>query len=799
MKTAEHRHDDFLPCVRERILSKTRIYTDRLIGLLVDRHRLLVGLLVAVTIALGFSIPWLQGDPTLKSAVDIHSETYRQYVRFAEVFGEEEYLLVAITNQERVDDPNILNRLERITMELGNVPHVTQVVSINTLRSFNEKNGRFGVFPLVTRTSNGLTLIGNKDLESIRKALPIIPLLLSEDMKTVGILLQVEKQFGFDIPVIERLIGSVRAILAENVPSGSQYRIIGPHIIRAAIQKYNVQTAVVFGILCLGICTLVSAYIFKSLRVTWITFAVVGVSVTWILAFMSLSGIPLNSTTGLSFGLVLVVSAATVIRIVTHFNQWYVLVQGKTEACRQALETVFIPCLMCSATTAAGFATMMVSSIPMVFQLGLIMSLGVMLSFLVASILTPAFLVFLKPLDQVSYRRMADDWVAKVLSRAESLIIGHNRIVVAFGLVLTLVLFAGVFRVNSDTQILRMLSNSTPEMADLLFVERHLVSVHSIEILIEGEDGVFKQYEAWEKVAVLGENLKEVPEVVATESLLSLLEHMAGVLHGDKIAKPSNLAKAGVVPEILGLLSFSEEGRKITGRYLDDTRSRIRISVRIANSPSVPISETIGAIRSRTCEVMNGMGKVAVTGDLAIFADQGEKLVRSQIISLVLAFILITMLLIIQLRSPLLGLISLIPNIPPVATVFGVMGWMGISLDTVTVFAATVALGLAVDDTIHYLAQLKEESKALHQRNATRQCVRRAFKVTAKAMLSTSAILFAGFVVLVISPFRPVVSFGILGSVAILVANLSDIVLLPSVILASPRIRSLIERKMTSK
>ena len=99
---------------------------------------------------------------------------------------------------------------------------------------------------------------------------------------------------------------------------------------------------------------------------------------------------------------------------------------------------------------------------------------------------------------------------------------------------------------------------------------------------------------------------------------------------------------------------------------------------------------------------MDGHGRITVTGDISVFAAQASALIRSQIKSLALAFILITGLLIVNLRSVMLGLVSLIPNIPPVALIFGIMGWTGISLDTVTVFAASVALGLAVDDTVHF-------------------------------------------------------------------------------------------------
>jgi uncharacterized protein len=400
----------------------------------------------------------------------------------------------------------------------------------------------------------------------------------------------------------------------------------------------------------------------------------------------------------------------------------------------------------------------------------------------------------MKPLNPNSYQRMAGDWVARTLRRMEDLIFNHYRFVTAVGLVFTAVMFAGIPFVRSDTQILRMLSASTQEIKDLGFVEEQLTSVHSLELLIEAQDGTFKSSEAWKKVAELDEKLRMISEVVATDSLLPLLEYLQSLL-GDSANSEKNLfSNPALLPQLLMLTSMSDEGRRLTGRYLDYGSGRLHISIRIKNSPSVPITDTIEAVRSTAESVMEGYGRITVTGDISVFAAQSSALIRSQIKSLALAFILITGLLIMNLRSVMLGLVSLIPNIPPVALIFGIMGWTGISLDSVTVFAASVALGLAVDDTVHFLTQLKLEMRTQRKKGSIPICVRRAFDITAKAMLSTSAVLFFAFLVLVISPFRPVVSFGILGAASILTALMADVIFMPSVILASPTVRKFISR-----
>ena len=139
-----------------------------------------------------------------------------------------------------------------------------------------------------------------------------------------------------------------------------------------------------------------------------------------------------------------------------------------------------------------------------------------------------------------------------------------------------------------------------------------------------------------------------------------------------------------------------------------------------------------------------------------------------------------------------MGLVSLLPNVVPVAAILGTMGWLGISLDTVTVFCAAVSLGLAVDDTVHFLKQLRYELMSRGHEVPFGTCVHRAFLVTAKPMVSTSAVLFFGFIMLLISPFRPVNSFGILSSIAIVTALAGDVVLLPSILLSAPPLQRLI-------
>jgi predicted RND superfamily exporter protein len=421
------------------------------------------------------------------------------------------------------------------------------------------------------------------------------------------------------------------------------------------------------------------------------------------------------------------------------------------------------------------------------------MSLGVLIAYGLAMILTPAFFSVMKSLDAPSYSGMLQDWLNLRLQRIEKSIFRRHRFYVALGAVVAIFLFAGAPMIHSDVQVARMLSGSTREIKDLKFAEQNLTPVNTLELMLEANPGAFKKAEIWKKVAELEKRLRDIPEVASTDSLLPLLEYLDGLMGSGAEPQKDIFAKPDVIPQLLTVTSLTSEGKRAIRRFVDEGYGRLRISVRIKDSPGVPISNTIEQIQRTADAVMNGWARPTVTGDLTVFASQQSALIKDQIESMAIAAVLITLIMMLQMGSPMLGLISLIPNVPPVAAVFGVMGWFGISLDGVTVFAATVAVGLAVDNTIHYLTQLKRDM-TLNQGTTIEECVRRAYRLTAKQIASWSSVTLMGFLALAVSPFKPVVLFGILGCSALCLGLFGDLIFIQSLILSSPAIRSTIDK-----
>jgi predicted RND superfamily exporter protein len=766
------------------------------LDLLVDHRTSLVIVVAIMSVIFAFLVPRLQTDPTLRSGMDTTSDAYHKYQEFVDVFGNEEFILVAAKNEMGLQDPRILSALQKMTQELEESEKVAEVVSLADMRVFQKKGELFGNYPVIRKEGGKPSLPPPADLETMKKALPIMDLLVSKDLKTMGILVRAQDQWKFDVAAVKVLIAEIKELVQKASPPGTEITLVGPALIRQAIVRYNIQTGIIFGILCMLIGTVVTVYVFKSARITAITNVILGICVLWVLGLMSLLGIPLNSTTALSFGFIPITTVEIVIHMVVRYHQFHSITNDKISAIKQAVRWLARPCMICSATTAVGFGTLMVSSIPMVRQLGFIMSVGIIISYSLAMILTPAFFSLTKSLDAPEKGGVLRDWLDSRLLRLENAIFSYPRAFVMAGIAMAVFLFAGAPYIRSDTQILRMLSDKTPEVQDIAFVEKNLTAVNSLELMLSAEDGAFKDPAVWKKVADMQSRLAKMPEIVSVDSFLPLLEYLNHVTRDAPKGTEDLFSDPALIPQLLMITSLSSDGERVARRFVNSDYSRLHLSIRFRNSPDVPIGDTIEAIRSVADSAMKGVASVSVTGELAVIAHQTSELINDQVKSMLIAIVIITVLMMIQMGSFVLGLICLVPNIPPVASVFGIMGWFGISLDSVTVFAATVAIGLAVDNTIHFLTQMKREIQLHGNPGTTESCVSTAYRLTAKQIASWSLVTLLGFLALSVSPFRPVVFFGILGCSAITLGLYGDLIFLQSLILSWSPIKNTIRKLM---
>ena len=760
---------------------------------IVDQRKALMAIIGIISVFLAFYAFRLETDPSLKTGLDRTTEAYGQYEKFLETFGSEEFTLIAIKNPKGIMNAESLKLLEALTQRLEGYGNLTEVISLSNVKLFKQKDGVFGSFRLLDKVDGQLQTPDLAKLQNLQKELPLLALLASKDLNTFGIVVRMDDTYKFDYPAYDKILEIIDETIKNGGFTGFEYRVIGPAFIRESIVQYSIQTGIVFGVLCMLIATIVSIYVFKSFRVTLVTNVILSICVLWVLGLMVIFGIPLSSTTALAFGLVPIATLEIVIHMVVRYHQFYETTNDKIAAIKLAFRWLARPCFMAVATTAIGFGTLMISSTPMIRQLGFIMSFGVLIAYALAIVLTPAFFSYMKALSPSDNSGgLLVDWLDRMLNGLAGIISRHARFIVLFGVGLTLFLFSGASRIEIDAQVFRMLSEKTKTVQDVRFVETNLIPLHTLELFITDKDGSFRNAEQWKKIDTLERDLAGISEVSSTDSFLHLLHYLHGVV-GDSTDKQDLFKDPKLIPQLLFMTSMDADGAKMTRRYISENFDKIRVAVSILNSPDVPIDDTISKIRETAAKSLGPDLNFVITGELALVSDQTNTLISDQYESMILAAILIISIMMIQMESFWLGLICAVPNIPPVAAVFGLMGWCGIPLDMVTGFSATVAVGMADDNTIHYMTQLKREI-AFNPQNDVDTNVFRAYRFTARQMVSWSLVIIFGFLALLVSPFNPVVSFGILGCASICMGLLGDLIFLPSLILSSQTIRRTIQR-----
>ncbi len=352
------------------------------VDFLVDYRWVLVSIVAILSIVLSILIPNVKIDPTLKSVLVTSSPSFNEYQKFRDFFDDDEYVVIAIKPRVPIEDPNMLSAVNKITGKLAQLDRIVEALSLTNLRVHQKRNEKLSNQLLVVNENDMLIFPDKAVLDKVRKALPIVDLLISEDQKTIGILVRIHEDWKFDHNANKEILSKIKEIVKSSLPKDSDYRIVGQAELRQAILKYTLKTALIFGILCTLICLTVTGYVFRNVTVTAATMGILGLCVLWVLGIMAVLRIPLNATTSLSFGLILITTLEMVIHMVTRYNQFHQDVPDRILAVKQTVRYLSRPFFICSATTAVGFGACMITSIPMVFQLGLVMSLGISICFL---------------------------------------------------------------------------------------------------------------------------------------------------------------------------------------------------------------------------------------------------------------------------------------------------------------------------------------------------------------------------------------------------------------------------------
>ncbi|OAG27867.1 efflux RND transporter permease subunit [Thermodesulfatator autotrophicus] len=728
-----------------------------------------LAVVLAFTIFCGWQVAHLP-VVTSTDAIIPRDSLWHYYENFREQFGADDGVAVVLHSPSGIFTPETLAYIQKLTSIFEDIEEVESVLSVTNVEDIRGGEEIFEVEPLIGEEIPADTKSLSYLKERARRNPLIFRNLVSEDFKTTLLLLRTNYR-GEDLDFENRLVHKVKHILQKNPPPTSvEIHLAGWPVVNVNMAAYMNKDLMVFIPGCFFLLCLLIYVFLHSWRAVLGAAIIINLSLVAAMASLKLVGGALSPMTSVLAPLTMALALADVI----HLTMTYFKLSPKERAVSRAVAITWAPCFLTSLTTAIGFGSLMISRVPSIREFGGAAALAMFIEYF----LTFTLFAFLLP------------WI-----RRGKFKIGFNKTLVeplaksypwwSYKALILFILVAGISisqisKIKVDTNVIDFFHHSTPVYQDVVFVDKHLGGAQTIEISLENPRGDFLDPKLLKKIDEVARWLEKHPLFYQAISPAEFFKLMNRAFHqeNDKYFK---------IPDSRELISqyLLLYGGDELAHFLNEDQNWARISARTPEHSSEKINEAIRELNKKLEEVFKGTGvKFNVTGKTYLVNRTADDIVKSQVESLATAAFLIFGIMFLVLRSLKLGLLSIPSNAFPLVVNFGFMGIMGIPLNTSTATISAVAIGIAVDDTIHFLIRYRRNRKNREPISAVKNTLREK----GNAVFTTSLSLIAAFLVLGVSKFIPTVQFGMLSALVIGLALLADVLLLPAIIYLLRRI-----------
>jgi predicted RND superfamily exporter protein len=713
---------------------------------------------------------------------------YLEYEEFAERFGNEGNLMVVGVQDSSFFDVEHFKVWQELSRDLEAIDGVTSVLSASD--SYNlyrdKEKKKFKVLPVFEEVKNQATL------DSLKKAFDALPfyegLLYNKETNTylLGITLDKEVLESSDrVRLMDEI--KVRGNTYEN-RSGNQLHYSGLPFIRVSTAEMIKKELNMFIWLALGITAIIIFLFFRSFKVVLFSMLVVGMAVIWALGLQGIMGFKVTILTGMIPPLIIVIGIPNSVFLLNKFHYEFRKHGNKIKSLQRVIRKIGNATFLTNLTTASGFATFIFTSSQLLVEFGIMASINIMVVFFLSLLLIPIIFSFLPNPKERHVQHLERPFFEKIINKLVHISLNHKKVVFAGTFVLLVLGGLGISRMQTTGYMLDDIPHEHQLYKDLKFFEKHFSGLMPLEIMIDTKKpkGVIQQRNL-QKMERLEDKLKSFPELSQGLSMLQVVKFARQAFYN---GSPAYYSLPGSMERnfILSYLPNGEgKGPGVVKSFVDSTQQRARISFRMQDVGTTRMDSLDKEIRAVVDSVFPAdKYETSVTGSSVVFFKGTDYLIRNLFISLGLAVLLIASFMAWMFRSKRMVLVSLFPNLVPLITTAALMGFLDIPIKPSTILVFSIAFGISVDDTIHFLAKYRQE---LSETNwSIRAATVLALKETGRSMIYTSIILFFGFGIFTVSSFGGTVALGALVAITLLVALFSNLILLPSLLLGLERL-----------
>jgi len=572
--------------------------------------------------------------------------------------------------------------------------------------------------------------------------------------------------------------------------TGIQTRLSGLPFIRISLSNKVKGELGYFVGAAIAVTALLLFLFFRNLAVVGVCLTVVVVGVVWCLGTMSLMDYKLTLLMSLIPPLMIVIGVPNCIYLVNKYQAEFKRHGNKMLALQRMVTKVGNATLLTNATTALGFATFIFTHSPVLVEFGVVSSINIMVAFGISIVLIPALFAWLPEPNERHLTHLDRVWVERVVGSFVHIVQNARPRVYVTALLVAAFSGWGLTQMVTTGNIVDDLPDEDRVLVDLEWLESKFRGVMPFEVLIDGQrPGQILSPSNLKRIEKFQNLLRTYPEFSRSLSAVDAVKFGVQAFYGgdpDRYRLPSRQERSFIGPYFRGAESAAsdiDDANAVTNNFVDSTKTVTRVSANMADIGTLEMEALMADLQPRIDSIFPPERfNLTITGTSIVFLEGTNYLVKNLAISMTLAILVIALVMATLFRSARMVGIALIPNLLPLLFTAGVMGWTGIPIKPSTILVFSVAFGISVDDTIHFLAKYRQELQSNGWN--IRAAVLAAVKETGVSMMYTSIVLFFGFMMFALSEFDGTRSLGLLVSVTLLVAMFTNLMLLPSLLMS---------------
>ncbi|SNZ01100.1 efflux RND transporter permease subunit [Flagellimonas pacifica] len=754
------------------------------------RNRILILLGVAAfTVFLGLQWKNMQFSNTEANILpDDHPATV-QYNAFKNIFGEEGNAIVLAVRDSSLFTPSKFNRWNKLSKQLEAFPEIDFVVSTDNLKVLLKDNDKqeFVMEHFVKnppKTKDEVEQLKNH----LFKELPFYNnLIYNAESGTIQTIAYLDKDI-MNTAVRNEFILNDLGDLVKNFEEETNLdvRVSGMPYIRTWNTKSIVDEIGIFIGAALLVTSIIFFFFFRSFRATFISMVVVIIGVMWAFGILGLFRYEITILTALIPPLIIVIGIPNCVFLINKYQQEVKKHGNQALSLQRVISKIGNATLMTNITTASGFATFIILDSDLLKEFGIVASINIIGIFILSLLIIPIIYSFM-PLPKTKHlKHLNKKWIDIFVSWMERMV-RHHRIAVYITTLCVLILsIIGIYQIKITGSRIEDLPKDTHYFKDIRFFEEEFDGIMPMEIVVDTKrkNGAIKP-STLKRMDQLGTVIDETPELSRPISLVNLIKYSKQAFYNG-IPKYYQLPTSQENTFIMDVARKSQNDGNLLDSFVDSTGQTARITTFMRDVKIDRMEEIEKDMQQAIAKFFpSERYNVFMTGKALLFLKGTKYLVKNLLLSLALAIGLISLFMAYLFRSFRMIIISLVPNLLPLVITAGLMGYLGVPIKPSTILVFSIAFGISVDDTIHFLAKYRQEL-ATHKWHIKRS-VYAALRETGVSMFYTSIVLFFGFSVFIISSFGGTKALGGLVSATLLFAMLANLILLPSLLLSLER------------